>query len=90
MGVIRGVNRPSDFRWLFGMAPVARVTRAILRAKLHDHHPNGVIPLPLLDWSEDEKRAKQAWHGFLFGRRIDLDLVPDLLPLYIQTFRYVR
>ncbi len=42
--------------------------------------------LPLLDWSGDERQAQQAWHGYLDWGRWHEALLPDLLPLYEQTF----
>ena len=42
--------------------------------------------LPLLDWSSDQRRTQQAWHGYLLGGRWHEELLPGLLPLYQQSF----
>ena len=42
--------------------------------------------LPLLDWSIDDKRSQQAWHGYLIWGRWNDELLPYLLPLYEMTF----
>jgi len=43
--------------------------------------------LPLLDWSSDQRRTQQAWHGYLLGGgRWHEALLPSLLPLYQQSF----
>lgn len=42
--------------------------------------------LPLLDWSSNARRARQAWHGFLSRGTWNEALLPDLLPLYEETF----
>lgn len=42
--------------------------------------------LSLLDWSGDQRRTQQAWHGYLMGVRWHEALLPSLLPLYQQSF----
>ena len=42
--------------------------------------------LPLLDWSKDQIKAEQAWHGFLGMGRLSRKFFHVLLPLYQSTF----
>lgn len=44
--------------------------------------------LPLLDWSKDQTKAEQAWHGFLGMARLPRPLFRELLPLYQGTFSH--
>jgi hypothetical protein len=45
--------------------------------------------LPLFDWSLDDKRAVQAFHGFLTWGRQTESLVPYLVPLYEKAFAHM-
>jgi len=42
--------------------------------------------LPLLDWSINERRAEQAWDGYLALGRWNEALLPNLMPLFEQSF----
>lgn len=45
--------------------------------------------IPLLDWSRHPARAQHAWRGFLTWGTWSEDLLPYLLPLYVQAISYV-
>ena len=45
--------------------------------------------IPLFNWSTNQRQAQQAWYGFLWLDRWYEQILPTLLPLYKQTFRYV-
>lgn len=45
--------------------------------------------LPLLDWSTAARQALQAWNGFLSWGQWNEYLLPDLMPLYEQTFVHI-
>lgn len=69
----------------------AEMGRVILTSQLHflfsldpDWTHNNI--LPLFDWATDKKRAQQAWHGYLWRGKWNEALLPDLLPLYEQSF----
>ena len=42
--------------------------------------------VPLFDWTQDQRRAEQAWHGYLLWGRWSEPLLASLLPYYEQTF----
>jgi hypothetical protein len=42
--------------------------------------------LPLFDWSTNERRAQQAWDGYLVRGRCNEALLPEFLPFFEQTF----
>jgi hypothetical protein len=42
---------------------------------------------PILDWSLDEKRAEQAWTGFLSKPRLSQHAADDMIPLFQKTFQ---
>src|SRR5680860_174716 len=45
--------------------------------------------LPLFDWSDDERRARGAWQGFLtWGRPNDGLLAAGLLDAFVETCRH--
>lgn len=90
------VGLPGGYRVRFGLVlsedtPVAAMGRVVLASQLHflfalDATWATENIVPLFDWSRDARRAEQSWHGFLTWGRIDEALLPDLLPLYEQTF----
>jgi len=76
---------------LSGESYTAQLGRVVLASQIHflfalDAHWTRASILPLLDWSVDERRAQQAWHGFLVWGRWNEALLPELLPLYEQSF----
>jgi hypothetical protein len=42
--------------------------------------------LPLFQWSSDQQRAVQAWHGYLWWGRWTEALLPHLLPRFEEAF----
>jgi len=76
---------------LSGESYTAQLGRVVLASQTHflfalDADWTRENILPLLDWSRDQRRAQQAWHGFLAWGRWNEALLPELLPLYEQTF----
>lgn len=76
---------------LSGESYTAQLGRVVLGSQTHflfsmDADWTREKVLPLLDWSKDKRRAQQAWHGYLVWGRWNEALLPDLLPLYEQTF----
>lgn len=45
--------------------------------------------IPLLDWSRDVQRARQAWDGWLGWGQLGEPLLSELLPLYRQAFSFL-
>jgi hypothetical protein len=75
-----------------GESIAASLGRVLLASQIHFLHSldakwteNNIIPL--LNWDIDEKRAEQAWHGYLTWAELNNITVPLVMPLYIQTFR---
>lgn len=87
---------PEKYRKLFQRviseeSHTAELGRVVLASQIHylfarDREWTKEIMLPLLDWSIDERRAEQAWHGYLTWGRWNEALLPNLLPLFEQTF----
>lgn len=76
---------------LSGKSITAQTGRIIFASQLHflfyiDSDWTVKNILPLLDWSRDKRQAQQAWHGYLSWGRWNEALLPELLPLYEQTF----
>jgi len=76
---------------LIGDFPAAQLGRVILASRINilfalDFDWTREKVLPLLDWSLDEERAKQAWDGYLFRGRFSDNSLPHLLPLYEACF----
>jgi hypothetical protein len=46
--------------------------------------------LPLMDWSRNPAMAAAAWHGFLMSGRWTQNLLPALVPYYLQTCERLR
>jgi hypothetical protein len=42
--------------------------------------------IPLFDWTINDRKAKQAWHGYLTWVRWNDDLLEQLLPFFRDTF----
>lgn len=90
------INIPLEFKKRFvkilsGESLLAETGRVLLASQLHflfaldpDWTQDNI--LPLLDWSVNEKRAQQAWHGYLVSGRWSQDLLPKMMPLYEKTF----
>lgn len=69
----------------------AQLGRVLLTSQLHFLFVMDTVwvkdkILPLLDWSIDDKRSQQAWHGYLIWGRWNDELLLYLLPLYEMTF----
>jgi len=87
---------PADYKRYFtrilsGESYWAQMGRVVLASQLHflftaDPDWTKESILPLLDWSRDERRAEQAWHGYLTWGRWNDALLPGLVPLYEQSF----
>jgi hypothetical protein len=90
---------PDDYRRflgsiLNGTSYAAELGRVVLASQLFflfstDDDWTRQNVLPLLGWSVDTRRAEQAWHGFLYWGRWSEALLPDLMPLYEETFPHV-
>ncbi len=87
---------PTEFKARFeavlsGKSVAAQLGRVLLASQIQflfalDPDWVEVNVLPLLDWSINENRAEQAWHGYLVWGRWNNAMLPKLLPLYKQTF----
>ncbi len=69
----------------------AELGRVVLASRLHFLFAIDQIwakdnIIPLLDWSIDERRALQTWHGFLCWGRWTEGLLQYLMPLYEGVF----
>jgi hypothetical protein len=76
---------------LSGASFSAQMGRVLLASQLHFLFVIDAVwakdkILPLFDWSTDDKRSQQAWHGYLVWGRWSNELLPYLLPLYEMTF----
>ncbi len=74
-----------------GVSYLAEMGRVLLASRLHflfnvDGGWTKKNLVPLLKWSENSRRAKQMWHGFLYWGKWSEESLSLLLPLYSQCF----
>ncbi|MBA7637251.1 hypothetical protein ES703_44889 [subsurface metagenome] len=74
-----------------GVSFSAQTGRVLLTSQLHFLFTMDAVwvkdkILPLFDWSIDDKRSQQAWHGYLIWGRWNDELLQYFLPLYEMTF----
>jgi hypothetical protein len=89
---------PSDYRRRFdghldGESTCAELGRVVLASQiltLFDADPDWTRArlLTLFDWTQDARRATQAWQGFLTWGRWNESLFSAMLPLTVQSFRH--
>jgi hypothetical protein len=78
-------------RLLRGEGHNATLARVIFASQVHflfsaDREWTESNVVPFFDWSVDEHRAGQAWHGFLTWGRWNDPLFACMLPFTLQTF----
>lgn len=76
---------------LSGSSYIAELGRVMLSSQMHflfslDENWTKQNVLPLLDWDINQRRAQQAWHGYLVGGQWNNVLVSNIIPLYEKTF----
>ena len=87
---------PTDYQARFttvlsGQSTAASLGRVLLASQIQflyslDATWTEINVIPLLNWASDEKRAEQAWHGYLTWGKLNTEILPTIMPLYNQTF----
>lgn len=77
-----------------GASYTAEMGRVVLASQVHflfdvDQGWTREHVVPLFDWTKDQRRAEQAWHGYLLWGRWSEPLLANLLPYYEQTFTHL-
>jgi len=81
-GIIKSSHNAADA----GRAQLASETRFFLGIDIdwaREHL------LKFFDWSSNARQAQQAWYGFLERGRWSEKLVPELMPLYCESFSHL-
>jgi hypothetical protein len=81
-------------RMLEGESYSSALARAILASQTHflisvDRRWTLDFLVPVMDWSVDPERARQAWDGFLSWGQLTTALVNELIPVYESTFEHL-
>lgn len=74
-----------------GESYTAEMGRVVLASQIHflfdvDQDWTRKHIVPLFNWVQDQRRAEQAWHGYLLWGRWSEPLLTSLLPYYQQSF----